>query len=174
MPLKNQKSIPQIPKSRSKKISVIKDSVPEKKEPEIEYTCEVYFSTDISKEKQYYCISLSTIRQFSSLNYEISIDSVKKKNTIDIMILGLKTKTDYINKSGSAECEVLFENLYGKYTINIIKQDGSINTAVFDFNVFKKKINLVDVYLPEKKNNREFVSFKVAEEKFNYSTEGKL
>ena len=174
MPLKNQKSIPQIPKSRGKKISVIKDSVPEKKESGIEYICEVYFTADISKEKQFYCICLNTTRQFSNLNYEISVNTIKQKNSIDIIILGLKTKLDYIKNTGSAVCEVLFENLYGKHTINIIKQDGSINSAVFDFNVFKKRIDLVEVFLPEKKNNREFVKFKIASDKFNYSTEGRL
>ena len=174
MPLKNQKSIPQIPKSRGKKISVIKDSVPEKKESGIEYICEAYFTTGISKEKQYYCICLNTVRQFSNLNYEISVNTVKQKNSIDIIILGLKTKPDYINNSGPAVCEVLFENLYGKHTINIIKQDGSINSAVIDFNVFKKKIELVEVFLPEKKNNREFVKFEISDDKFNYSTEGEL
>ena len=117
MSLKNQKAIPQIPKSRTKKISVIKESVPEKKESEVEYICEVYFTTDISKEKQLYCISLNTVRQFSNLNYEISVKTKKQKNLIDIIILGLKTKADYLNRSGSAVCEVVFENLYGKHTV---------------------------------------------------------
>jgi len=174
MPLKNQKSIPQIPKSRGKNISVIKDSVPEKKESGIEYICEIYFATDISKEKQYYCICLNTTRQFSNLNYEISVDSNKQKNSIDIIILGLKTKPDYINNSGSAVCEVMFEDLYGKHTVNIIKQDGSINSAIIDFNIFKKKIKLVKVFLSEKKNNRKFIKFEIAADKFNYPTEGGL
>lgn len=174
MSLKNQKAIPQIPKSRTKKISVIKESVPEKKESEVEYICEVYFTTDISKEKQLYCISLNTVRQFSNLNYEISVKTKKQKNLIDIIILGLKTKADYLNRSGSAVCEVVFENLYGKHTVNVIKQDGSINSAIFDFNIFKKKIELVEIFLPKKKNNREFVKFEVATDKFNYSNEGRL
>ena len=174
MPLKNQKAIPQIPRSRGKKVSVIKNSIPEKKDSEIEYICEVYFTTDLSKEKQLYCINLNTVRQFSNLNYEISVRAHKQKNSIDIAILGLKTKPDYINRSGSASYEVIYENLYGKHTINIIKQDGSINSAIVDFNIFKKEIELVDVFLPEKKNNRKFVKFKIAKEKFNYSNEGKL
>ncbi len=169
MSLKNQKSIPHVPKSRGKKISIIKDSVPEKKKSEIEYNCEIYFSTGFLKEKQLYCITLTTIRQFSNLNYEISVSTTKHKSTIDIIILGLKTKIDYVNNSGSALCELLFENLYGKHTINIIKQDGSINSAIVDFNIFKRKIDLVKVFLPEKKNNREFVTFEVVPDKFKYS-----
>ena len=174
MPLKKQKSVPEIPKSREKKISVIKEAIPEKKDSEIEFICEIYFSTDISGQKQYYCIGLVTVLQFSNLNYELSVDSVKKKNTIDIIILGLKTKAGYINNSGPARREVLFENLYGKYTINIIKQDGSINSAIVDFNIFKKSIKLINVFLPEKRNNREFVKFEIVTNKFKYSNEGKL
>ena len=67
-----------------------------------------------------------------------------------------------------------FENLYGKYTINIIKQDGSINSAIVDFNIFKKSIKLINVFLPEKRNNREFIKFEIATKKFKYSNEGKL
>lgn len=172
MPLKNQKSVPKIPKTRGKRISLIKASVPEKKKSEIEYICEIYFSTDISKEKQYYCLYLNTTRQFSSLNYEISVSVIKQKNSIDIIILGLKTKPAYISNSGPAECEILFEDLYGQHVVNIVKQDGSINSALIDFNVFKKQIELVKVFLPEKKNNREFINFKVPVDKFIYSTKG--
>jgi hypothetical protein len=88
--------------------------------------------------------------------------------------LGLKTKAGYINNSGPARKKVLFENLYGKYTINIIKQDGSINSAIVDFNIFKKSIKLINVFLPEKRNNREFIKFEIATKKFKYSNEGKL
>jgi hypothetical protein len=174
MPLKKQKSVPEIPKSREKKISVIRESIPEKKDSGIEFICEIYFSTDISAKKQYYCFGLITVLQFSNLNYELSVNTVKKKNSIDITILGLKTNPGYINKTGPAGKEVFFENLYGKYTINIIKQDGSINSAVLDFNIFKKSIKLIDVFLPEKRNNRKFIKFEVAQNKFKYSNEGKL
>lgn len=174
MPLKRQKSVPEIPKSRGKKISVIKESVPEKKNSGIEYLCEIYFSADISKKRQYYCINLGTVLQFSNLNYELSVSATKQKNSIDIIILGLNTKPGYINNFGSARNEVIFENLYGKYTLNIIKQDGSINSAIVDFNIFKKSIELVKVFLPEKENNREFVKFEIAISKFIYSNEGVL
>ncbi len=169
MPLKNQKPISKIPNSRSKKISAIRDAVPEGKKSEIEYICEIYFSTDLTKVKQYYCFHLSTVLQFSNLNYEISVKTVKQKNIIDIVIMGLKTKPAYINISGPAVGEILFENLYGKHTVNIIKQDGSINSALIDFNIYKKNIELVDAFLPSKENNRAFVKFEIPKEKFNYS-----
>ena len=174
MSLKKQKLVPEIPKSREKKISVIRESIPEKKDAGIEFICEIYFSTDISGQKQYYCIGLITILQFSNLNYELSVNAIKQKKTIDIIILGLKTKAGYINNSGPARKKVFFEDLYGKYTINIIKQDGSINSAIVDFNIFKKSIKLINVFLPEKRNNREFIKFEIATNKFKYSNEGKL
>ncbi len=172
MPLKNPKTIPAIPRTRAKTVSKIKAATPREKEPGIEYLCQFYFSTDKTRETQKYCISLSTVRQFSALNYEISVKTLKVKNSIDISILGLNTKADYINKHGAAECVVCFENLYGRHTINIIKQDGSINSAVVDFNIYKKQIELVKVFLPHKTNNRNFCRFEIADDKFNYSKKG--
>lgn len=172
MPLKNPKIIPGIPRTRKKIISKIKEATPREKKSEIEYLCRVYFSADQAKEIQKYCITLSTVRQFSVLNYEISVKALKMKNTIDISILGLQIEADYINKSGSAECDIYFDNLYGEYNINIIKQDGSINSAIIDFNIFKKQIKLVKIFLPVKKNNRRFCNFEVANDRFTYSTQG--
>ncbi len=172
MPLKNPKIIPEISKARVKTISKIKEAAPREKKSEIEYLCQIYFSTDGNKGTQKYCISLSTVRQFSALNYEVSVKTLKVKNSIDISILGLHTKAGYINEPGPAVCFLYFENLYGKHTVNIIKQDGSINSALIDFNIFKKQIDLVKFFLPDKKNNRKFCNFEIANDKFTYSTKG--
>ncbi len=174
MPLKKPKNIPEVPKARAKNIEAIKEHIPQKKETEIEFVCKVYFQHNPQKKVQEYCIALETVKLFSSLNYEITIQSEKKKNEIDISILGLKTKQKYMSEVSPADAEVFFQDLYGKQTINIIKQDGSINSAIFDFNVFKKKIILIEEFLPEKKNNRKFCTFEVAEDKFTFSREGLL
>lgn len=168
MSLKNPKSIPGIPKAREKSITRLKDNIPRKKESEIEYICSVYFHKDPASKKQLYCCRLFSTRHFTMLNYEISVKARKQKKSIDISILGLNTKAGYVTKAGPAVTELMFEELYGKITVNIIKQDGSINSAVFDFNIFKKKIELVKEFLPPKENNRKFCEFEVAEEKFTY------
>ncbi|HKI76968.1 MAG TPA: hypothetical protein VKA26_00345 [Ignavibacteriaceae bacterium] len=172
MPLKNPKKVPGIPKSRVKSIIQIKESTPRAKESEIEYTCLVYFYNNKQKQEQQYCVRLETMKNFSMLNYEISVKFKKDKNSIDISILGLNTKTTYLNEPGPASCELLFSSLYGEHTINVIKQDGSLNSALFNFNVFKKEIELVKEFLPDKKNNRKFCNFDVARDRFTYSTKG--
>jgi hypothetical protein len=48
---------------------------------------------------------------------------------------------------------------------NVIKQDGSINSVVIDFNIYKKEMILVEESMPDKKNNRLFCSFKLAPER---------
>ena len=168
MSLKNPKSIPGIPKAREKSITRLKDNIPRKKEAEIEYLCSVYFKKDPVSNKQFYCAKLTSTRQFTMLNYEISVKTRRQKKSIDISILGLNTKKEYVTKAGPAVTELLFKDLYGKFTFNIIKQDGSINSAVFDFNIFKKQIVLVKEFLPEKENNRKFCDFEIAEDKFSY------
>ena len=70
-----------------------------------------------------------------------------------------------------ANAEIDFEELFGEYTVNIIKQDGSINSVIVNFNIFKKEIVIVKEFLPEKKNNSKFCTFEVDENKFTYSKE---
>jgi hypothetical protein len=168
MSLKKPKSIPGIPKSRKKNPDKIKKTVPAKKSDQTEYACNVYFSYNPSKKNQRYAVEIETIKLFSVLNYNLSVESRKAKNVIDISILGLKATNNYTNEPGPASSIVYFDELYGDNTINIIKQDGSVNTALFNFNVFKKSIELIDVSVPEKKNNSRFCEFKVAEEKFTF------
>ena len=172
MPLKKPKNVPKIPKTRDKTIDSAMDSVPRKKESEIEYVCKVYFHYNLKQNQQEYCINIHTIKEFSTLNYELTVKSNKSKNNIDIVLSGLKTNQTYISEVKPAEAKLYFKDLYGKHTVNIIKQDGSINSAIFDFNVFKKEIKLVEEFLPEKENNRKFCSFKVENEKFTFSREG--
>lgn len=169
MSLKKPKSIPDIPKSRQKKPGKIKEAVPSKKSNEIEYRCRVYFSFNPSNKKQRYAVEIETIKLFSVLNYNLSLESRKTKNVIDINILGLKATNNYTNEPGPAVGVIYFDELYGKHTINIIKQDGSINSAVYNFNVFKKSIELVEESVSEKKNNNKFCVFNVAADKFTFA-----
>lgn len=161
MPLKKPKEIPKIPKSRKKSIEDLKDSVPAKKKDEIEYICKAFFKYDKIQRKQFCILLLTTVKEFTVLNYEISVNVQKKKNNIDISILGLNTKHTYVTYVKPAVSELFFEDLFGKQTVNIIKQDGSINSAIFEFNIFKKEILLHEELIPKKKNNRKFCSFEV-------------
>lgn len=168
MPLKKPKSVPKIVKARKKTIDKLKEAVPVKKESEIEYSCKITLKYNPQKKVQQYAFAIETSKFFSSMNYEITIQASKGKKVIDISILGLTPKQTYFTKPGPAVSEIFFEDLYGDYVVNIIKKDGSINSAKVNFNVFKKEIKLLEEFLPEKKNNRKFCSFSVDETNFTF------
>lgn len=171
MALKKPKNIPKIPKAREKTIDKLKDTTPMKKESEIEFNCRIYFHRDTVKATQKYRFTIETIKMFSFLNYEITVKANKSKKNIDISILGLTAKNDYMSKVQPAYANVDFEELYGEHTVNVIKQDGSINSAVVDFNIYKKEIKLIKTFLPEKENNRLFCTFGLDDSLHSYSNE---
>lgn len=74
-------------------------------------------------------------------------------------------------KVQAATAEIDFEDLFGKYTLNIIKQDGSFNSAVLHFNIFKKEIALIKEFLPQKKNNGKFCTFGIDKSMYSFSNE---
>lgn len=171
MALKKPKNIPKISKAQEKKIDKLKDSTPVKKESEIEFNCRIFFHLDSAKGNQKYRFNIETIKQFSFMNYELTVKANKTKKNIDISIIGLTAKNDYVSKVQPAFANIDFEELYGEHIINIIKQDGSINSAVVDFNIFKKEIKLIKTFLPEKQNNRNFCTFEIDDGSYSYSNE---
>lgn len=171
MALKKPKEVPKLPKAREKTIDKLKKAIPKKKKEEIEFNCRIFFHYDKKTKKQKYRFQLETLKVFSALNYKISTQYRKEKNEIDISILGLTAQNDYLTKVQPATAEIDFEDLFGEYTLNIIKQDGSINSAVLNFNIFKKEISLVKEFLPPKKNNGKFCTFEVDNSLHSFSSE---
>jgi len=168
MPLKKPKDYPKLPKTRKKNIEAAKAAIPQKKEDKIEYICSAFFKYDNVLNKQFCTLRLRTVAEFTSFAYEISVASKLTKDVIDITLLGLQAKINYLPQVEVAKTDLDFEDLYGEYTVNIIKQDGSINSAVFDFNIFKKEIDLVKKFMPEKKNNRLFCEFEISYKDFTF------
>lgn len=171
MALKKPKEIPQLPKTREKTIDKLKKSTPAKKKKEIEFNCRIYFYVDKKNGQQKYRFEIETIKLFSVLNYKIIAQARKEKKTIDISLLGLTTLNDYVARVQAANIEIDFDNLFGEYTVNVIKQDGSINSAIVNFNAFKKEIEIVKEFLPEKKNNSKFCTFEVDKKSYSFSKE---
>ncbi|MGE5496982.1 MAG: hypothetical protein ACM3Q2_02875 [Syntrophothermus sp.] len=171
MPLKKPADVPKLPKTRQKNPEAAKQAIPQKKEDKIEYVLKTLFSYDETLRKQYCILRLETIAEFTSFAYEISVDAHIDKNEINITIMGLQTKMNYLPNIEPAKANVLFENLVGDYNVNVIKQDGCINSAVYNFNIYSKKIRLIEKYMPPKKNNRWFCDFMVAEEEFSFQPE---
>lgn len=171
MPLKKPGEIPKVPKTRAKGIDKVKSATPGKKKGSIEYTASVYFRYDVARKKQFYTLSIYTVKEFSSMSYEIAVQVHREKRNIDISLLGLNMRQTYYFQAKGASVDIDFEDLFGVYTLSIIKQDGSINSYEIDFNIFKKDITLTASFLPKKKNNRQFSTLAVEREKFTFAEE---
>ncbi|MFH0736225.1 MAG: hypothetical protein V1773_15575 [bacterium] len=168
MPLKHPDSIPKIPKTRNKKAQAAINAIPQKKPDKLEYVCKAFFYYDDMLQKQYISLSVETIVEFTAFSYELSVDIVREKNQIYLVLMGLFAKPNYAPQVQPARKDNLFDDLIGDVIINVVKQDGSINAAVFNFNLVEKKIELIKEYLPEKENNRLFCKFAVAVEEFSF------
>lgn len=164
MPLRRQEGVPKIPKTRKKTIDKMKSTTPVKTDDVIEYRAMVYYQYDKVQKRQFYVLTITTVKEFVYLNYEISVDVRKVRNVIDVSLLGLNTRQSYYVQPGPARVDLYFEDLFGKYTFNVIKQDGSINSFTVDFNIYKKEMLVVDESMPDKKNNRLFCTFRLAPE----------
>lgn len=168
MPLKKPIGIPKIPKTRKKKAHAAISAIPTKKPDKLEYFCKAFYWYDEKKKKQYCAFRMETVAEFTSFAYEISVETIREKNIIYFIILGLKAKMDAIPVIQSANKIILFEDLIGDFTINVLKQDGAINSADLHFNIFKKEIVLNKEYKPKKKNNRLFCKFEISFDEFTF------
>ena len=168
MSLRKLKDLPKIPKTRKKKALTALNAIPLKKPDKLEYVCKAFYKYDESVGKQYCVFVIETIVEFTSFSYEVSVDILHEKNEFNFILMGLKAKTNVIPLVQPARTEILFEDLVGDYIVNVVKQDGAINTGEYHFNIFKKEILLTKQYKPKKKNNRRFCSFAVAEEEFSF------
>lgn len=168
MPLRSLNGIPKIPKTRQKKAKNALEAIPAKKPDKIEYVCKASFRYDNTTQKQLYLFAIETVAEFTSFSYEVSVEPVKEKNTITFFLMGLKALANMAPKIQPARTEIIFEDLIGEYTVNMVKQDGAINTAKYNFNIFMKEIKLLESFKPSKKNNRWFSRFEVAEEEFSF------
>jgi len=164
MPLRRQEGVPKIPKTRKKTIDKMKSTTPVKTEDVVEYRAMVYYHYDKVQKRQFYVLTITTVKEFVYLNYEISVDVRKVRDVIDVSLLGLNTRQSYYVQPGPARVDLYFEDLYGKHSFNVIKQDGSINSFTVDFNIYKKEMLVVDESMPDKKNNRLFCTFRLAPE----------
>lgn len=167
MPLKKPGEIPKIPKTREKKAEAAFNAIPENRPDKLEYFCKFSFQYDQKLRKQFNVITISTVAEFTSFAYEVSLEIIRDKKEINLVLMGLKALTNFVPRVQSAISNVRFEDLFGTYTVNVLKQDGAINTAEVDFNIYKKAITLKQQYKPKKKNNRKFCEFMVAEDKEN-------
>lgn len=169
MPLKNPKDLPKIPKTRKKKADAAINAIPEKKPDKHEYNCRTFFYFDKSNQKQQCVFRIETVSEFTNFAYEVAVDTVQEKRDFYFVLMGLKAKPNMIPEVEPAITDIALHDLVGEYTVNVVKQDGAINSAVFKFNLFKKEIVLIKEFQPDKKNNRFFCKFEVADELFTFA-----
>jgi hypothetical protein len=166
--LRKLKDLPKIPKTRKKKAHMALTAIPLKKPDKLEYICKAFYKYDETVRKQYCVFAIETIVEFTSFSYEVTIEVLHEKNEFNFILMGLKAKTNVVPLVQPARTELLFEDLVGDYIVNVVKQDGAINTGEYHFNIFKKEILLTKQYKSKKKNNRHFCTFTVAEDDFSF------
>jgi len=168
LPLKSPIDLPKIPKTRKKKAEAAINAIPEKKPDRLEYICKTSFQYDSPLKKQFFVIAIETIAEFTSFAYEVVVDYFKERNEVFIVLMGLKAKTNMVPKIQPARSDIYLKDLTGELTINVVKQDGSINSGIYKLNIFSKEITLLKEFKPIKKNNRMFCKFEVAENEFSF------
>lgn len=168
MPLKKPKDLPKIPKTRKKKAESAISAIPQKKPDKLEYFCKAFYEYDNVTKQQFAVLSIQTVVEFTSFAYEISVEVLKEKNALNLIIMGLSAKTNMVPQIQPARTDIRLDDINGEVNVNVVKQDGSINAAVYNLNVFKKEIELVNQFIPEKKNNRLFCQFTVDKDSFTF------
>jgi hypothetical protein len=165
MPLRKKGGASPKSKPRKRSVEKAKKEFPaEQNEDRIEYYVDAFFSYDKNERVGKCAFRVRTERRFSSLEYGVSVEVEREKNVVDLGLFGLTTKQSYAVKPAPAESIVEIEETIGAVTVNAIKPDGAINSAEYEFNPYTKKVRLVKEFLPEKKNNRLFCRFGVADE----------
>jgi hypothetical protein len=96
MPLRKPEGIPKIPKTRKKKPENALTAIPAKKPDKIEYLCKAFYKYDIPSKKQYCTFAIETAVEFTSFAYEISVDVIKERNVINLIIMGLTARTNIV------------------------------------------------------------------------------
>jgi len=168
--LRKPKVTPKLPKTRKKKAYTAIAAIPLKKTDKLEYISKAFYKYDESVNKQFCVFAIETIVEFTSFSYEVTVEVVKEKNVLNFILLGLKAKTNVVPLVQPARTEIFFEDLVGDYVVNVVKQDGAINTGEFHFNIYKKEILLTKQYKANKKNNRLFCKFEISEKDFSFQS----
>lgn len=134
----------------------------------LEYYVRFYFNYDKATARQYYIIELSTFRLFSNLNYSITTKIKRQKDQITISLLGLSTNNSYYTNSYSAVSFIRFEELFGEFTVNVVKQDGTVNSAVVSFNIYNKTIEIRSTSSGKEGQDRIFCQFETDNSQFTF------
>lgn len=162
--VKSKKEAPDI---ESRKSALIEDRKRFGK-TNLEYLVRFYFSFDKVTGKQFYTVALSTYRLFSQLNYSITTKVKRQRDHITVNLLGLSTNNSYYTNSYSAVSFLRFEELFGDFTVNVVKQDGTVNSALVAFNIYNKSIEIRSTSSGNDGEDRIFCQFETDSSQFTF------
>ncbi len=97
------------------------------------------------------------------------MEGEKKKKELNFSILGLLPDQAYLAEIKPAISDTFFSEIYGDYLVNIKRKDGSINSARFNFNIFKREIILIEEFINPDKDIKQFCVFHTAEDLNTFS-----
>jgi len=98
-----------------------------KKGREPEYSLNIFHHYDEKIKRNVIVFLVQTIRIFVSFRYEILLEETVRGSVIDLKIVGLHVPELLMPQTGPAAGRRDFKELQGSYTLNISKQDKTLN-----------------------------------------------
>lgn len=104
-----------------------------KKKQEPQYTLNIFTHFDEKTHRDVTVFLVQTTRIFVNFRYEILLDATVNSDKISLKILGLHVPSVLLPQSGPAVGIRQYDVLHGKYSMQIIKQDGTVNEFEVEF-----------------------------------------
>ena len=117
-----------------------------KKGREPEYSLNIFHHYDEKIKRNVIVFLVQTIRIFVSFRYEILLEEAVHGSVIDLKIVGLHVPELLMPQTGPAAGQRDFQELQGLYTLNVSKQDKTLN-------IFQIEILPDTVEIRQKPNN---------------------
>jgi hypothetical protein len=117
-----------------------------KKGREPEYSLNIFHHYDEKIKRNVIVFLVQTIRIFVSFRYEILLEETVHGSVIDLKIVGLHVPELLMPQTGPAAGQRDFQELQGSYTLNVSKQDKTLN-------IFQIEILPDTVEIKQKPNN---------------------
>ncbi len=111
-----------------------------KKKPNLEYRLFILPAFDEVRRKHSTLFRLETVKEFSTFNYEIVMDTKVADRKIIWNIHGLRSPAMSLPHFGAATFTRHYEDLRGKYEFMITKLDGAENA--FTLNLTEQKVTV--------------------------------
>ena len=126
--------------SRRAEYSTITEDMAKKKGREPEYSLNIFHHYDEKIKRNVIVFLVQTIRIFVSFRYEILLEEAVQGSVIDLKIVGLHVPELLMPQTGPAAGRRDFKELQGSYTLNISKQDKTLN--IFQIEILPDSVEI--------------------------------